>query len=100
MKQNEFKEIAGSLEAKIRKLDSSDDNFQNWILAAINLCASAYNELRDSLEKNGFNSTEEEIHFFKVIKPNVLGGYSGDTDPPCPVMLTPHKDYGSMNLND
>ncbi len=28
------------------------------------------------------------------------GGYSGDTDPPCPVMLTPHKDYGSENLND
>jgi len=27
-------------------------------------------------------------------------GYSGDTDPPCPVMLTPHKDYGSKNLND
>jgi hypothetical protein len=27
-------------------------------------------------------------------------GYSGDTDPPCPVMLTPHKDYGSENLND
>ena len=75
MKQNEFKEIASSLEAKIRKLDSSADNFQNWILAAINLCASAYNELRDSLVKNGFNSTEEEIHFFKVIKPNVLGEY-------------------------
>ena len=27
-------------------------------------------------------------------------GYSGDTDPPLPVMLTPHKDYGSKNLND
>jgi hypothetical protein len=27
-------------------------------------------------------------------------GYSGDADPPCPVMLTPHKDYGSENLND
>ena len=30
----------------------------------------------------------------------VTDGYSGDTDPPCPVMLTPHKDYGSKNLND
>ena len=29
-----------------------------------------------------------------------LAGYSGDADPPCPVMLTPHKDYGSENLND
>lgn len=75
MKQTEFKQIVSSLQAKIRKLDSSDDNFQNWILAAINLCASAYNELRDSLVKNGFNSTEEEIQFFKVIKPNVLGEY-------------------------
>ena len=28
------------------------------------------------------------------------GGYSGDADPPCPVMLTPLKDYGSENLND
>jgi len=75
MKQTEFKQIVSSLEAKIRKLDSSDNNFQNWILVAINLCASAYNELRESLVKNGFNSTEEEIHFFKVIKPNVLGEY-------------------------
>lgn len=75
MKHAEFKEIASSLEARIHKLDSSEDNFQNWILAAINLCASAYNELRDSLAKNGFNSTKEEIHFFKVIKPNVLGEY-------------------------
>jgi len=30
----------------------------------------------------------------------IATGYSGDTDPPCPVMLTPHKDYGSKNLND
>lgn len=75
MKQNDFHEITSSLEAKIRKLDSSDDNFQNWILAAINLCASAYNELRDSLVKNGFNSTKDEIQFFKVIKPKVLGEY-------------------------
>jgi len=29
-----------------------------------------------------------------------LHGYSGDADPPCPVMLTPLKDYGSENLND
>jgi hypothetical protein len=29
-----------------------------------------------------------------------IAGYSGDADPPCPVMLTPHKDYGSENLND
>jgi hypothetical protein len=28
-----------------------------------------------------------------------LIGYSGDTDPPCPVILTPHRDDGSMNLN-
>ncbi len=75
MKQNEFQKIASSLEAKIRKLDSSDDNFQNWLLATVNLCASAYNELRDSLMMNGFNSTKEEIYFFKVIKPNVLGEY-------------------------
>jgi lipopolysaccharide/colanic/teichoic acid biosynthesis glycosyltransferase len=27
------------------------------------------------------------------------GGYSGDTDPPCPVILTPHRNDGSMNLN-
>jgi hypothetical protein len=26
-------------------------------------------------------------------------GYSGDTDPPCPVILTPHRNDGSMNLN-
>jgi len=31
---------------------------------------------------------------------NLIGGYSGNADPPCPVMLTPHKDYGSKNLND
>jgi len=30
----------------------------------------------------------------------LTSGYSGDADPPCPVMLTPHKDYGSENLND
>ncbi|HZL09509.1 MAG TPA: hypothetical protein VFC65_05895 [Prolixibacteraceae bacterium] len=51
-----------------------------------------------------FNSIPNFIHEVDIDcrKANIWfsGGYSGDADPPCPVMLTPHKDYGSENLND
>jgi hypothetical protein len=36
----------------------------------------------------------------KKFKELIAAGYSGDADPPFPVMLTPCKDYGSENLND
>jgi len=31
---------------------------------------------------------------------SVIIGYSGDVDPPSPVILTPIKDDGSENFND
>lgn len=75
MENNEFRRIINVSDEKVRQLDYDEDNFQNRTLAAINLYANAYNELREAVLKFGLNSTEEEIHFFKITKSYVLGEY-------------------------
>lgn len=42
---------------------------------AAGLCQHGLDELRKLVIKNGFDSEQEEIHFFKNIKPKVRGKY-------------------------
>jgi hypothetical protein len=75
MENNEFRRIITRLDEKVRQLELEEENFQNRILAVINLCANAYNELREAVLKFGLNSSEEEIEFFKHTKSYVVGEY-------------------------
>jgi hypothetical protein len=75
MENNGFSETIRTLEEKILQLDTTEPNFRKRTLAAINLYASAYNQLREAVITFGLGSQGEEIHFFKVTKPFVLGGY-------------------------
>ncbi len=73
MENSKFRVIICGMEEKLRLLDGDNENFQNRIIAAINLCASTYNELREFVLKHGLKTQADEIYFFKVVKPLVYG---------------------------
>jgi hypothetical protein len=75
MENNEFSEIIKTLEERVLQSDATEPNFRKRTLTAINLYASAYNQLREAVLTFGLGSQEEEIYFFKVTKPSVLEGY-------------------------
>jgi hypothetical protein len=81
----------------------------NGIILSNLICFSIIHTFVLEVSKYVSLSVYQKRTFFEVAKwyntPSLLDflfvlGYSGDADPPCPVMLTPHKDYGSENLND
>jgi len=73
MENSEFRVIICRMEEKLRLLDEHNENFQDRNIAAINLCVSTYNELREFVLKKGLNTQADEIYFFKVVKPHVYG---------------------------
>ena len=73
MESIDFNAIICSMEEKLRELDGEKEDFRVRIISAVNICASTYNQLRKLVVKHGFNTMDEEISFFKLIKPHVYG---------------------------
>lgn len=73
MENKDFRKIINRMEQKLHLLDCTNFTFQERILSAINITATTYNEIREVVSKHGFNTSEEEIYFFKEIKPLVNG---------------------------
>jgi hypothetical protein len=59
------------LEETLSQLKTETQYFVELTEKAMGLCDSVMMELRESVLKNGFNSEEEEIYFFKHVKPKV-----------------------------
>ncbi len=72
MESIDFSSIICRMEEKLRELDGEED-FRVRSISAVNICASTYNQLRKLVLKHGFNTMEEEVSFFKLIKPHVYG---------------------------
>lgn len=68
-------EIIQKLDKELAHLTSQSDDFLNSSESAASLCWLALNDMRKTIIKNGFQNEEEEIHFFKHVKPKVFSKY-------------------------
>lgn len=68
-------EIIRELDDKLALLQSKPQDLLIYYESAAGLCWLSLNEMRKLVIKNGFQDQEEEIHFFKHVKPKVFGKY-------------------------
>lgn len=68
-------QIIEVLKNNLQELGCDDTSDLLVIEKAIGLCSSALLELREYINSRDFKSKEDEINFFKVTKPYVLGEY-------------------------
>ena len=73
MESIDFGAIISRMEEELQELEDKTENSLVRIISAVNLCASTYNQLRRLVLKHGFSTLDEEVNFFKVIKPHVYG---------------------------
>ena len=59
------------LEETLSQLKTQTQDFVELTEKAMGLCDSVMMKFRESVLRNGFNSEEEEIYFFKHVKPKV-----------------------------
>lgn len=71
MENPTYNEIISKLENELTLLKSKTPNIILLTESAMILCKSVIKEIRHEVIKNGFSSKEEEIFFFKNIKPKV-----------------------------
>lgn len=75
MAKNTPEKIVEDMKDNLLKADSSESRELMSIERAIGICSSALLELREWVNQYNFKDKYEEINFFKVIKPYVLGEY-------------------------
>jgi len=75
MAKNTPEKIVEKLKDNLQKVDRNESLDLLFIERAIGICSSALLELREFVNQYNFKDKEEEIHFFKVTKPYVLGEY-------------------------
>lgn len=68
-------EIIRKLDEELTQLKSKQQSSLINAETAVGICQLALDQLRKLVIKNGFDTEEEEIHFFKYVKPKVLGKY-------------------------
>jgi len=71
MKMHAYAEIIQKLDEELSDLKNQTQNVVFLAEKAIGLCEQVILKMRENVNKNGFNSTKEEIHFFRDIKPKV-----------------------------
>lgn len=67
--------ITEKLRINLQQFESNENRNLIELEKAVGLCSSALLELRGYVDGHDFKTREEEIHFFKVTKPYVLGEY-------------------------
>lgn len=67
-----FTEIIRELDDDLNHLHSKPQDLLVHYESAAGLCWLALNKMRKLVIKNGFQNQEEEIHFFKRVKPKVF----------------------------
>ena len=65
-------EIIEDLEKNLANLESETDNILASSQKAVAYCKSALSEIREVVHQNGFKNVQDEIKFFKKIKPKVF----------------------------
>lgn len=75
MKKQILGEIIDQLDEKLLQLNLQKQSVLIHAETAAGICQLALDEIRKLIIKNGFESEQEEINFFKYIKPKVLGKY-------------------------
>jgi hypothetical protein len=69
MKKHQYETVLAALRSSIALLDSETitplERFRQTLL----LTSEKINEIKKEVVQNGFSSTDEEIHFFKFVKP-------------------------------
>ncbi len=71
MNRHSYKETIRSLEETLTQLKTQAQDFVELTEKAMGLCDSVMSKFRVSVLKYGFSSEEEEIHFFKHVKPKI-----------------------------
>mgnify|MGYP006297276983 CR=1 FL=1 len=69
-------EIIRELDDDLNHLHSKPQDLLIYYESAAGLCWLALNKMRKLVIKNGFQDQEEEIDFFKRVKPKVFSKYS------------------------
>jgi len=68
----QYSKSLNHLRAELSLLDQKNLNFFQKFEESIELIRTAKNSLNMDVRKNGFRSIEDEIHFFKHIKPGLI----------------------------
>jgi len=75
MSKSTPEKIVEKLKDNLINVDAIEYHDLLYIERAIGICSSALLELREFVNQSSFKDKEEEIYFFKVIKPYVLSEY-------------------------
>ena len=75
MEAKTLNQIIQKVDEELHQLQSKRESSLIYAETAVGFCQLAIDELRKLVIKNGFETEEEEIHFFKHVKPKVLGKY-------------------------
>jgi len=67
--------ITEKLKTNLQQFESNENRDIMELERAVGICSSALLELREYVDRHDFKTREEEIHFFKVTKPDVLKEY-------------------------
>ncbi|MGV8096715.1 MAG: RteC domain-containing protein [Mangrovibacterium sp.] len=67
--------ITEKLKTNLQQFESNENRDIIELERAVGICSSALLELREYVNRHDFKTREEEIHFFKVTKPDVLKEY-------------------------
>ena len=71
MENKAYEDIILKLEDELTLLKSQSHDIFMLIELAIGLCNSAMIETRKKVLKEGFSSTDDEIYFFKYLRPRI-----------------------------
>lgn len=71
MENKAYEDIILKLEDELTLLKSQAHEIFTLIELAIGLCDSAMMNMRRSVLNEGFNDTDDEIYFFKYLKPRI-----------------------------
>lgn len=76
MDKTGYSSMIGALESKLSDLKEEGHDVFNQADAAIGMCLQTCSEIQSHVQENGFDSDEEEIYFFKNIKPRICSKIS------------------------
>lgn len=68
-----FNELYGSLEKELSEIEVNTADFVQQLRHSIDACNAALLRLMQFVQANGFSSSEQEIIFFKQMKPSLAG---------------------------
>ena len=67
-----YHNLINDLENHLKALEKKDLNILMNTEAAVKICKSVLQQLKELVSNNNFNYQSDEIEFFKFIKPNVV----------------------------